>query len=372
MNIHPQSAVVAHIVDRKAGSIGDFTLVDVGASGGIADYWNAFGQTLHAVGFDPLVLNMRKMAAAETRPNVRYEAAFVGCANFDALFPADQRQIGVDPYPRTSSVRAQELMRMNYVAKYFNEGEEVIWAEQHATLDDYFPQEAELDFLKVDTDGSDLQVLLGADKLLRRGAFLGIVVEAQFQGWPHDYANTFANIDRYLRARGFALYDLDRHRYTRAALPGLFEYDIPAQTLTGQALWGDALYFRDFAHSQYETSWGYHITRERLLKLLALFDVFGLPDCAAELLLARPDLTEVDDRNQLLDLLVRSAGFDGTYEQHLKRFEESVDRFFPRSYAKPPAPQVAPVDEQLRVTKDRTDAAEAQPKRFSAENGQTL
>jgi FkbM family methyltransferase len=372
MNIHRQSAVVAHIVDRKAGSIGDFTLVDVGASGGIADYWNAFGQTLHAVGFDPLVLNMRKMAAAETRPNVRYEAAFVGCANFDALFPPDQRQIGVDPYPRTSSVRAQELMRMNYVAKYFNEGEEVVWAEQHASLDDYFPQEAELDFLKVDTDGSDLQVLLGADKLLRRGAFLGIVVEAQFQGWPHDYANTFANIDRYLRARGFALYDLDRHRYTRAALPGLFEYDIPAQTLTGQALWGDALYCRDFAHPQYETSWQYHITRERLLKLLALFDLFGLPDCAAELLLARPDLTAVDDRNQLLDLLVRSAGFDGTYEQHMKRFEEGVDRFFPKSYTKPPAPQVAPVDEQLRVTKERAEAAEAQPKRVRAENGQKM
>jgi FkbM family methyltransferase len=230
MNIQPQSAVVGNIVNRSARSIGDFTVVDVGASRGIAHYWSAFGQTLHAIGFDPLVANMRKMAARETRPNVRYEGAFIGCTNFDALFPPEQRQIRVGPYSRTSSIRAQELMRLDFVAKHFNEGEEVILAERHLTLDDYFPPEAELDFLKIDTDGSDLQVLLGADKLLRRGAFLGIVVEAQFQGWPHDYANTFANIDRYLRARGFALYDLDRHRYTRAVLPGLFEYDIPAQT----------------------------------------------------------------------------------------------------------------------------------------------
>jgi hypothetical protein len=34
-----------------------------------------------------LVANMRKMAATETRPNIRYEAAFIGCTNFDALFP---------------------------------------------------------------------------------------------------------------------------------------------------------------------------------------------------------------------------------------------------------------------------------------------
>jgi hypothetical protein len=260
-------------------------------------------------------------------------------------------------------------MRLDYVAKHFNEGEEVILAEQHVTLDDYFPPEAELDFLKVDTDGSDLQVLLGADNLLRRGAFLGIVVEAQFQGWPHDYANTFANIDRYLRARGFALYDFDRHRYTRAALPGLFEYDIPAQTLTGQALWGDALYFRDFADSHYETTWHYRVTRERLLKLVALFDLFGLPDCAAELLLARPNLTEVEDRNRLLDLLVRSAGFDGTYEQHIKRFEESVDPFFPSSYAKPEAAEArtGAVEARAEAAEARAEAAEARAEAAEAQ-----
>ena len=112
---------------------------------------------------------MRKMALTETRPNVRYRAAFIGSRNFDALFPPEQRQIRVYPYPvpRTSAIRAQQLMRLDPVAERYNEGEEVIWAATHLTLDDYFPLEAELDFLKVDTDASDLQVLLGSDKLLR-------------------------------------------------------------------------------------------------------------------------------------------------------------------------------------------------------------
>jgi hypothetical protein len=63
------------------------------------------------------------------------------------------------------------------------------------------------------------------------------------------------------------------------------------------------------------------------MKLVALFDLFGLPDCAAELLVARPELTVVEDRNQLLNLLVKSAGFDRPYEQPVKCFEESVDSF---------------------------------------------
>jgi FkbM family methyltransferase len=342
VNIRPHSEVVAALVNPPMGPVGDFTVIDVGASGGIAYYWQAFGDSLSAIGFDPLVNNMKKMAAAESRPKVRYEAAFVGCRDFDTLFPIEQRQVRVDPYVRSSSVRAQELMRLNFVAEHFNEGEELIWSDRHVTLDEFLPDGGDLDFLKIDTDGSDLQVLIGADRLLRSGSFLGIMIEAQFQGWPHDYANTFANIDRYLRARGFQLYDVDRNRYTRGALPGHFELNIPAQTLTGQVHWGDALYFRDLAHSHYEATWSYKVTRPRLLKLVALLDLHALPDCAAELLLARPDLTSEAERTRLLDLLVRSAGFDTTFAEHNRRFEQQLQSFYPSAYQPPTQPAPAP------------------------------
>jgi hypothetical protein len=340
MQLRPHSEVVAAVLAPPIGPVGDFSLVDVGASGGIADCWRAFGDSLTAVAFDPLVTNMAKLAAAERRPKVRYEAAYVGCGEFDALFPPDQRRVRVDPYLRTSAVRAHELMNIDFVADHFNEGDVLVWSDTHLTLDEFFPDGTELDFLKVDTDGSDLNVLIGADRLLRGGAFLGLVIEAQFQGWPHDYANTFANIDRLLRSRGFALYDLDRNRYTRAALPGRFEATFPAQTLTGQLLWGDALYFRDLAHPHYEDTWGYRITRERLLKLVALFDLHALPDCAAELLLARPHLTTEAERTRLLDLLARSAGVDVPYAEHIRRFETRPSSFFPppAAVAPPPAP----------------------------------
>jgi hypothetical protein len=333
MNVRPHSTVVQAIVNPPIGPTGDITIVDVGVSGGLADYWNAFGGSLRAIGFDPLVNAVKKLAASEQRPGVQYEAAYVGCRDFDTLFPADQRQVRVDPYLRVSAVRAQALVRMDFVADKQNEGEPLVWSDRHLTLDEYFPPSTELDFLKVDTDGSDLQVLVGADRLLREGAFLGVLIEAQFQGWPHDYANTFANIDRWLRARGFALYDIDHHRYTRAALPGMFARDLLAETQSGQLLWGDALYFRDLAHPAYAATWHYAITRRRLLTLAAFFDLFALPDCAAELLLSQPALTSDAERSTLLDQLVASAGFQARYADHLRRFKSEPESFFP-----PPVP----------------------------------
>ena len=65
----------------------------------------------------------------------------------------------------------------------------------------------------------DLEVLMGARGLLEAGV-LGLLVEVQLQGASHEYANTFANIDRYLRHLGFSLFDVELYRYSRSALPG--------------------------------------------------------------------------------------------------------------------------------------------------------
>jgi len=55
VNVRPHSAVVQAISNPPIGPTGDVTIVDVGVSGGLADYWRAFGGSLHASGFDPLV-----------------------------------------------------------------------------------------------------------------------------------------------------------------------------------------------------------------------------------------------------------------------------------------------------------------------------
>jgi hypothetical protein len=183
-----------------------------------------------------------------------------------------------------------------------------------------------VDFLKVDTDGHDIEVILGARNILASGV-IGLRVEEQLHGSPHKYANTFSNIDRLLRERGFSLFDLDVYRYSRADLPAPFVYDIPAQTTTGQVSWGEALYLRDLGSPAYESMWNYEVTAERVMKLAALFDLFELPDCAAELLRNRAHFLDQSTREGLLDLLV--SGEPGAYASLLARFKRDFTTFYP-------------------------------------------
>src|SRR5205823_11742604 len=98
-----------------------------------------------------------------------------------------------------------------------------------------------------DTDGADLEAMLACEGAFRELRVLGVLVEVPFAGSDAPVANAFHNIDRVLRRNDFSLFSLSTMRYSRAALPAQFERAAPSQTVTGQVIWGDALYFRDAA-----------------------------------------------------------------------------------------------------------------------------
>ncbi len=333
MTTAPQSLALRRLVDVDGWGT-PFSLIDVGASGGIADYWSVFGDKLHAVGFDPYVTEVDRLNAAETRPHVRYEAAYVGAASYGGLFPPDLRNDPIrsrndDPFLRVSAARAMRLLHHDYGAAAYNRGAPAIMATRSVQLDDVAGT-AGTDFIKVDTDGHEIEVLVGAERLLS-GSVLGLLVECQFHGPVHPYSNAFAAIDTFLRERGFSLFDLDAHRYSRSALPGRFVYDIPAQTVLGQIIWGDGLYLRDLGDPSYESKHGFAVTKDHVLKLAALFALFGLPDCAAELLVNRSALVNASCRTELLDLLTAEVDPSGrTYQQYVAAFERNPASLYPR------------------------------------------
>lgn len=311
-------------------------LIDVGASRGIHRRWAALGDRFAAIGFDPLIAEVERLNAVETRPHVRYEAALVGCRDYDRLFPPELRADEItslhnEPYVRSSAAAAHAIRQQDYVRERFNAGAQVRYTERFITLDEYFASShLRPNFLKVDTDGHDLEVLIGAAGLLGSPDLLGVQVEAPFHGAVHPYANGFSNIDRHLREHGFSLFDLAAFRYSRAALPAPFAYGVLAQTVSGQVHWGDALYFRDLAHPSYGRMFGIDATRERALKLAALFAVYGLDDCAAELLVSAPALAELPARARLLDALTPRYFGDLEYSEYMSRFAADPAAWLPR------------------------------------------
>jgi len=316
----------------------DFFLVDVGASGGIEPHWSAFGSHLRAVGFDPLVNEVQRLNDLNKSPKIKYEEGFITCPEWKELTgaPTSEELIRLKDnqiQDRTSSVLAQQVAKIDYAKERFNSNSEVVYSKHHLVLDEFFPAErqAEIDFFKVDTDGHDFQVLRGAEKILRSGHVLGLSVEAQLHGALGEKSNTFANIDTFLRGMGYSLFDLEVYRYSRGTLPAPFVYDITAQTLRGQVSWGEAVYFRDFGHPDYEAMWEYEPSEAKMLKLACLFELFGLADCAAELLIKyKRRFESLANSERLLDLLTPTLqGSVVGYEKYMKAFRTDPRTFFP-------------------------------------------
>lgn len=140
------------------------------------------------------------------------------------------------------------------------------------TLDNFCESEKidEIDFLQIDVQGADLDVLQGATKIL--DSVLAIQIEVEFS---HLYIDQplFADVDSFLRKSGFTLFDIATSYRLRSDSP------IRSSVRPGQLLWGDAFYFRDPLQNDISLA-----DRDRIFKLACIADIMNFPDYAMELL----------------------------------------------------------------------------------------
>ncbi len=143
------------------------------------------------------------------------------------------------------------------------------------TLDTYCNQEKIelIDFLQIDVQGAELQVLEGAKEILERSV-LAIQTEVEFCSLYIDQP-LFTDIDIHLRKQGFALFHLKNCYRPRVCSPVL-SIERP-----GQLLWADAFYLRDLILEDVSTQ---RKTPDNILKLACIADILEFPDYALELL----------------------------------------------------------------------------------------
>lgn len=195
-----------------------------------------------------------------------------------------------------------------------------------AFLDDH--SIPDLDFLKIDVDGPDFEILKSLGEVFASRQVLGVGLEVNFFGSEDGDHHTFHNTDRLMRAWGFELFALSTRTYSSAALPAPYRWGVPAQTTIGRPLQGDALYLRDFGWvlpGCDPADYG----AEKHAKLAALFAMFNLPDLAAEVLVRSRDLVgRILDVDHALDLLVRQLGSDLSYPDYMAAFAAEEPEFF--------------------------------------------
>lgn len=135
----------------------------------------------------------------------------------------------------------------------------------------------DMDYIKADTQGSELEILTGGEEILTRTFAVEVEVEfiPIYAGQP-----LFSDVDSFLRNAGFSLFDLRRHWWKR---------DVDADILSrGQMVFADALFLRDFVSaplaefaSFFANSIDANAKRERCVALASLL---GYSDYAAQLI----------------------------------------------------------------------------------------
>lgn len=254
---------VCNVGSRKIGDYDDYA--------GLG--WNIFAPNLTIYGFDA-------DEDACIQANADLEARQINWKEVHIPLALGDRQgeatLYVTQHPMCSSLYAPNE---SYLAR-FNGLPELVdldfTVELEITTLDYFCEtEAieEIDFLQVDVQGADLQVLEGASKVLERST-LAVQIEVEFS---HLYTHQplFADVDSYLRKRDFTLFDLATAYRPRMRSP------IRSNAHPGQLLWADAFYFRDLIRDDLVTSLQ---TPDKILKLACIADIMNFPDYTLELL----------------------------------------------------------------------------------------
>jgi FkbM family methyltransferase len=121
-----------------------------------------------------------------------------------------------------------------------------------------------IDFLELDTQGSELDILQGCKQLLAT-SILGLQVEVEFYPLYKDQP-FFADVDNYLRPLNYHLFDLSRYRLRRAYL-----------NTRGQLLWGHAFYLKNVHQMN-------SLQPEKYLSLAAIASYYGFEDYTLEVL----------------------------------------------------------------------------------------
>jgi FkbM family methyltransferase len=349
-----------------------FSIYDVGCSGGIQNSWRYWNENLSGIGFDMIGSEIDRLRKSETNSGIKYNHVMLGSDEAKNIIGRSSVETKSNyPVHRTSGYLATSILAqksnnnfqknwlgstqqknpptnaafanhetpgkdpyISYYSNLFAQNEDPNFAERRANLDDEIPADSinKPSFLKIDVDGYELDVLKGAKNLLQSGHLIGVEVETQFHGPATPGGGVFSEVDLLLRDAGFTLFDLETVRHGRSALPRPFAISVPAETTGGPLQWANALYFKDLGDPLFKDKWPRQwsvITNDHLKNLVLLFDIFGLQDAGAEIMLKNPDLFNPECTDvEILNLLSERIYGEGMlYKNLTSTFNENPKSF---------------------------------------------
>ena len=272
------------------------TLVDVGARGGLKKNWSVARPHLRLVGFEPDAREHEQLVArarAAGSGDRFYNTALHDRRGPITLHLARDRGLSsiftpnrafLDQFPEADRFDTTDVQQV-----------------PADTMDDVLAADGvtDVDFIKADTQGSELHVLRGGTRILS-SSVVGVEAEVEFSPIYTDQP-LFADVDAFLRGLGFMLFDLRPCYWKRAR-----GRDVGGPW--GQIIWADALYLRSVpslraALQPLDGS----ARKAKLLKAMSVSVLYGYYDYALELLGQLGESMSTSER-EAIEASLRKAG----------------------------------------------------------------
>lgn len=290
-------------------------VIDVGCQGGPHPRWMALGDCVDFHGFDPIA-EVIDVLTDEYRslPNFHFYSLALGnedgqrefyvrADTFSSSFfcTTDVPSDGVETAHAQRGVRSVEIRKLDTLSS------------------DYCIPLA--DYIKVDCEGFEPEVLIGAKDYLRASAPLCVTAETSFHTSPTHLHTHFSSLNHLLLTYGLRVFDLSyvRSPYSQYAAAVASRKDgvheMRSLRVVGRPTTFDFVFCRDWVA---ERDWPqtyinqplpYQLpTVDKLIKAMIIFELHGLMDCAFEIGVEfRELLEERMDVSRALTLLLAAA-----------------------------------------------------------------
>lgn len=288
-------------------------LVDIGASGGLNPNWKAALKYLQVVGFEPderEFANLKQKAAAY----IKYLNTALHSQPLEIKFHLNRRQQTSSMFKPNRAFLDQfpESERFDIVGSVSIKTDSLDGQLREAGI-------SEGDFIKVDTEGSELFILQGAYETIKNNIF-GMEVEVEFAPM-HEGQPQFSDVDSFIRGQGFYLFDLKDYYWKRSKGKNLGK-------TRGQIIFADALYLRTpaAAMSLLESIKDLEKRKAKILKMFCICALYGYFDYANELFECVKDQFSVSEQAAFLGWFKNSRGWYAKIPNFPGRYK--ISRFF--------------------------------------------
>lgn len=254
-------------------------VVDVGCRWGFSDAWAPLGRGVSLVGFDPDAAECERLSKlTPDGRDVRYVPVALGAVAGPSTLHLTREPACSSLYPPDEGVIARRPM-LDLATPV---GTTTVML---STLDGWAEAErcGPIDFLKLDTQGSELDILRGGERVLREVRALEVEVEFNpiYRGQP-----LFGDVDAFLRRQGFVLWRLGQLvHYGMAGAHSAFPVpdhqafdgrDVHYEAQGGQLTWGHAYFVRaEIADADEVLDWRAALRDALLLTTLRFRDLAG-------------------------------------------------------------------------------------------------